>query len=76
MNQTTRNFIGFGLCRLAGAMSSNLLKHLLQLSSLPIEVFSLDLTIASMLPYCSPQFQPLLPRIFFFGNDIFIGLLR
>ena len=69
MNQTTRNLL-IG-CAAAGAMSS-IFKAPIAAIVFAIEVFSLDLTIASMLPLLLASLSAILTSYFFFGNDILL----
>ncbi|MFB9055968.1 chloride channel protein [Mariniflexile ostreae] len=69
MNQTTRNLL-IG-CAAAGAMSS-IFKAPIAAIIFAIEVFSLDLTIASMLPLLLASLSAILTSYFFFGNDILL----
>ena len=69
MNQTTRNLL-IG-CAAAGAMSS-IFKAPIAAIILAIEVFSLDLTIASMLPLLLASLSAILTSYFFFGDDILL----
>lgn len=69
MNQTTRNLL-IG-CAAAGAMSS-IFKAPIAAIIFAIEVFSLDLTIASMLPLLLASLSAVITSFFFFGNDILL----
>jgi CIC family chloride channel protein len=69
MNQTTRNLL-IG-CAAAGAMSS-IFKAPIAAIIFAIEVFSLDLTIASMLPLLLASLSAILTSYFFFGNDVLL----
>ena len=69
MNQTTRNLL-IG-CAAAGAMSS-IFKAPIAAIIFAIEVFSLDLTIASMLPLLLASLSAILTSYFFFGDDILL----
>lgn len=69
MNQTTRNLL-IG-CAAAGAMSS-IFKAPIAAIIFAIEVFSLDLTIASMLPLLLASLSAVLTSYFFFGNDVLL----
>ena len=69
MNQTTRNLL-IG-CAAAGAMSS-IFKAPIAALVFAIEVFSLDLTIASMLPLLLASLSAILTSYFFFGDDILL----
>lgn len=69
MNQNTRNLL-IG-CAAAGAMSS-IFKAPIAAIIFAIEVFSLDLTIASMLPLLLASLSAILTSYFFFGNDILL----
>ena len=69
MNQTTRNLL-IG-CAAAGAMSS-IFKAPIAAIIFAIEVFSLDLTIASMLPLLLASLSAILTSYFFFGNDVIL----
>ena len=68
VNQTTRNLL-IG-CAAAGAMSS-IFKAPIAAIIFAIEVFSLDLTIASMLPLLLASLSAIMTSYFFFGSDIF-----
>ena len=69
MNQTTRNLL-IG-CAAAGAMSSILQAPIAGIV-FAIEVFSLDLTIASMLPLLLSSLSAVLISYYFFGDDILL----
>ena len=69
MNQTTRSLL-IG-CAAAGAMSS-IFKAPIAAIIFAIEVFSLDLTIASMLPLLLASLSAILTSYFFFGSDILL----
>lgn len=69
VNQTTRNLL-IG-CAAAGAMSS-IFKAPIAAIIFAIEVFSLDLTIASMLPLLLASLSAILTSYFFFGDDILL----
>lgn len=69
MNQTTRNLL-IG-CAAAGALSS-IFKAPIAAIIFAIEVFSLDLTIASMLPLLFASISAILTSYFFFGNDVLL----
>jgi CIC family chloride channel protein len=69
MNQTTRNLL-IG-CAAAGAMSS-IFKAPIAAIIFAIEVFSLDLTIASLLPLLLASISAILTSYFFFGDDILL----
>lgn len=69
MNQTTRNLL-IG-CAAAGAMSS-IFKAPIAAIIFAIEVFSLDLTIASMLPLLLASLSAILTSYFFFGVDVLL----
>ncbi|WP_084399546.1 chloride channel protein [Pseudotamlana agarivorans] len=69
MNQTTRTLL-IG-CAAAGAMSS-IFKAPIAAIIFAIEVFSLDLTIASMLPLLLASLSAILTSYFFFGNDVLL----
>lgn len=69
MNQTTRNLL-IG-CAAAGAMSS-IFKAPIAALIFAIEVFSLDLTIASLLPLLFASLSAILTSYFFFGDDILL----
>jgi len=69
VNQTTRNLL-IG-CAAAGAMSS-IFKAPIAAIIFAIEVFSLDLTIASMLPLLLASLSAVLTSYFFFGDDVLL----
>ncbi len=69
MNQSTRNLL-IG-CAAAGAMSS-IFKAPVAAIIFAIEVFSLDLTIASMLPLLLASISAIITSYFFFGSDILL----
>ncbi|NRD24370.1 chloride channel protein [Winogradskyella litoriviva] len=69
MNQTTRTLL-VG-CAAAGAMSS-IFKAPVAAIIFAIEVFSLDLTIASMLPLLLASLSAILTSQFFFGDDLIL----
>ncbi|HNU58531.1 MAG TPA: chloride channel protein, partial [Aquaticitalea sp.] len=69
VNQTTRTLL-IG-CAAAGAMSS-IFKAPIAAIIFAIEVFSLDLTIASMLPLLLASLSAILTSYFFFGNDVLL----
>ena len=69
MNQTTRNLL-IG-CAAAGAMSS-IFKAPIAAIIFAIEVFSLDLTFASLLPLLLASLSAILTSYFFFGDDILL----
>ena len=69
MNQTTRNLLI--VCAAAGAMSS-IFKAPIAAIVFAIEVFSLDLTLASMLPLLLASLSAILTSYFFFGNDVLL----
>lgn len=69
MNQKTKNLL-IG-CAAAGAMSS-IFKAPIAAIIFAIEVFSLDLTIASMLPLLLASLSAIVTSYFFFGNDILL----
>lgn len=69
INQTNRNLL-IG-CAAAGAMSS-IFKAPVAAIIFAIEVFSLDLTIASMLPLLLASISAIITSYFFFGNDILL----
>lgn len=66
MNQTTRTLL-IG-CAAAGAMSS-IFKAPIAAIIFAIEVFSLDLTLASLLPLLLASVSAILTSYFFFGSD-------
>ncbi|TDU43275.1 CIC family chloride channel protein [Gelidibacter sediminis] len=69
VNQSTRNLL-IG-CAAAGAMSS-IFKAPVAAIIFAIEVFSLDLTIASMLPLLTASLSAILTSYFFLGNDVLL----
>ena len=69
MNQKTRNLLIS--CAAAGAMSS-IFKAPIAAIIFAIEVFSLDLTIASMLPLLLASLSAILTSYFFFGTDVLL----
>ena len=69
VNQTTRNLL-IG-CAAAGAMSS-IFKAPIAAIIFAIEVFSLDLTIASMLPLLLASLSAIFTSYFFFGDDVLL----
>ena len=69
MNQTTRNLLVS--CAAAGAMSS-IFKAPIAAIVFAIEVFSLDLTIASLLPLLLASLSAILTSFFFFGDDVLL----
>ncbi|TXD81896.1 chloride channel protein [Subsaximicrobium wynnwilliamsii] len=69
MNQSTRNLLVS--CAAAGAMSS-IFKAPIAAIIFAIEVFSLDLTIASMLPLLLASLSAILTSFFFFGDDVLL----
>ncbi|WP_148868429.1 chloride channel protein [Tenacibaculum adriaticum] len=69
VNQTTRNLL-IG-CAAAGALSA-IFKAPIAAIIFAIEVFSLDLTIASMLPLLLASLSAIIMSYFFFGNDILL----
>ncbi|MEO6348256.1 MAG: chloride channel protein, partial [Aquaticitalea sp.] len=69
MNQNTRNLLVS--CAAAGAMSS-IFKAPIAAIVFAIEVFSLDLTIASMLPLLLASLSAILTSYFFFGDDVLL----
>lgn len=69
MNQNTRNLLVS--CAAAGAMSS-IFKAPIAAIVFAIEVFSLDLTIASMMPLLLASLSAILTSYFFFGDDILL----
>lgn len=69
MNQTTRTLL-IG-CAAAGAMSS-IFKAPIAAIVFAIEVFSLDLTLASLLPLLLASVSAVLTSYFFFGSDIIL----
>lgn len=69
LNQKTTNLL-IG-CAAAGALSS-IFKAPIAALVFAIEVFSLDLTIASMLPLLLASLSAILTSYFFFGSDILL----
>lgn len=69
MNQYTRNLLV--TCAAAGAMSS-IFKAPVAAIVFAIEVFSLDLTLASLLPLLLASLSAILTSYFFFGEDILL----
>ncbi len=69
MNQSTRNLLVS--CAAAGAMSS-IFKAPIAAIVFAIEVFSLDLTIASMLPLLLASLSAIFTSYFFFGDDVIL----
>jgi CIC family chloride channel protein len=69
MNQTTRTLLIS--CAAAGAMSS-IFKAPIAAIIFAIEVFSLDLTIASMLPLLLASLSAILTSFFFLGDDVLL----
>jgi CIC family chloride channel protein len=69
INQTNRNLL-IG-CAAAGALSS-IFKAPIAAIIFAIEVFSLDLTIASMLPLLLASISAIITSYFFFGNDVLL----
>ncbi|MCK0144282.1 chloride channel protein [Arenibacter sp. F26102] len=69
VNQTTRSLL-IG-CAAAGAMSS-IFKAPIAAIIFAIEVFSLDLTIASMLPLLLASLSGIITSYFFFGSDVLL----
>lgn len=69
MNQTTRTLL-IG-CAAAGALSS-IFKAPVAAIVFAIEVFSLDLTLASLLPLLLASLSAIITSYFFFGNDILL----
>ncbi len=69
LNQTTRNLL-IG-CAAAGALSS-IFKAPIAAIIFAIEVFSLDLTIASMLPLLLASISAIITSYFFFGSDVLL----
>jgi len=69
MNQRTKNLL-IG-CAAAGALSS-IFKAPIAAIIFAIEVFSLDLTIASMLPLLLASLSAILTSYFFFGSDVLL----
>jgi CIC family chloride channel protein len=69
LNQTSRNLL-IG-CAAAGALSS-IFKAPIAAIIFAIEVFSLDLTIASMLPLLLASLSAIITSRFFFGSDVLL----
>ncbi|WP_308993173.1 chloride channel protein [Mariniflexile litorale] len=69
LNQTSRTLL-IG-CAAAGAMSA-IFKAPIAAIIFAIEVFSLDLTIASMLPLLLASLSAILTSYFFFGDDVLL----
>lgn len=69
MNQSARNLL-IG-CAAAGALSS-IFKAPIAAIIFAIEVFSLDLTIASMLPLLLASLSAIFTSYFFFGDDVLL----
>lgn len=69
MNQSNRNLL-IG-CAAAGALSS-IFKAPIAAIIFAIEVFSLDLTIASMLPLLLASISAIITSYFFFGDDVLL----
>lgn len=69
VNQSTRTLLIS--CAAAGAMSS-IFKAPIAAIIFAIEVFSLDLTIASMLPLLLASLSAILTSYFFFGEDVLL----
>jgi len=69
LNQATRTLL-IG-CAAAGAMSS-IFKAPIAAIIFAIEVFSLDLTLASLLPLLLASISAIITSYFFFGNDILL----
>ena len=69
MNQSTRTLL-LG-CAAAGAMSS-MFKAPLAAIIFAVEVFSLDLTLASLLPLLLASLSAIFTSYFFFGNDVLL----
>ncbi|MGM5468933.1 chloride channel protein [Flavobacteriaceae bacterium LMO-SS05] len=69
MNQTTRNLLI--TCAAAGALSS-IFKAPIAAIVFAIEVFSLDLTLASMLPLLLASLSAIFTTFFFFGDDVLL----
>ncbi|WP_340201364.1 chloride channel protein [Ascidiimonas sp. W6] len=69
MNQTTRTLL-IG-CAAAGAMSS-IFKAPVAAIIFAVEVFSLDLTLASLLPLLLASVSAIITSYFFFGSDILL----
>lgn len=69
LNQATRNLL-IG-CAAAGAMSS-IFKAPIAGIIFAIEIFSLDLTLASMIPLLTASVSAILTSYFFFGNELIL----
>jgi len=69
LDQTTRNLLIS--CAAAGALSS-IFKAPIAAIIFAIEVFSLDLTIASMLPLLLASLSAIITSYFFFGDDVLL----
>ncbi|MGK0255290.1 MAG: CIC family chloride channel protein [Mariniflexile sp.] len=69
LNQTSRTLLIS--CAAAGAMSA-IFKAPMAAIIFAIEVFSLDLTIASMLPLLLASLSAILTSYFFFGDDVLL----
>lgn len=69
MNQATRTLL-IG-CAAAGAMSS-IFKAPIAAIIFAVEVFSLDLTLVSMIPLLLASISAVITSYFFFGNDILL----
>jgi CIC family chloride channel protein len=69
MNQATRTLL-IG-CAAAGAMSS-MFKAPIAAIIFAVEVFSLDLTLASLIPLLLASVSAIITSYFFFGNDILL----
>lgn len=69
LDQTTRNLLIS--CAAAGALSS-IFKAPIAAIVFAIEVFSLDLTIASMLPLLLASLSAIITSYFFFGDDVLL----
>jgi len=69
LNQSTRTLL-IG-CAAAGAMSS-IFKAPIAAIIFAIEVFSLDLTLASMIPLLLASVSAIITSYFFFGNDVLL----
>ncbi|MEZ4857571.1 MAG: chloride channel protein [Flavobacteriaceae bacterium] len=69
LNQSTRTLL-IG-CAAAGAMSS-IFKAPIAAIIFAIEVFSLDLTLASLIPLLVASISAIITSYFFFGNDILL----
>lgn len=70
LNQTSRNLL-IG-CAAAGALSS-IFKAPIAAIIFAIEVFSLDLTLASMLPLLLASLSAIITSRFFFGSDVLLS---